>query len=46
MILNEQTKRNIENNFIPNANALLIFILITVMNTIVTELLLNYENKV
>lgn len=28
MILNEQTKRNIENNFIPNANALLIFILI------------------
>ena len=28
MILNEQIKRNIENNFIPNANALLIFILI------------------
>jgi uncharacterized membrane protein len=28
MILNEKTKRNIENNFIPNANALLIFILI------------------
>ena len=28
MILNEQTKRYIENNFIPNANALLIFILI------------------